>query len=99
MSVGRTLLVEYCGSHYDSLALAGDAEEDEAMPITTADQARQFARDYDWSTTQPTIEDPEFAADEILSHLDGEVHDEVRGVLRAELIDSAEREARRRAER
>ena len=68
------------------------------MKITTYADADQFARDYAWEDTQPTIEDPEYAASEILSALDAEeqVALDVRGHLHAALVASAERENARR---
>lgn len=71
----------------------GDAED--------CARLRQFARDYDWSNDWPVIEDPEYAAEEILDTLDhgGQWPAAARGLLRAALVASAEHENARRAER
>jgi hypothetical protein len=55
----------------------------------------QFAWDYDWSATQPIIEDPEYAAWEIVDrmHLDAPgMSLEMLEILREELVSSAWRE-------
>ena len=64
-------------------------------------EIEQYARDYDWSDTQPRIMDPGYAADEIIGELvadvAGEIGEDRYRILRAELATSAERENTRRA--
>lgn len=70
--------------------------------IATGDEAQrrraleQFARDYNWEDAQPRIEDPGYAADEILSQLGDDVLEEDQDHLREMLVESARRENARR---
>jgi len=58
----------------------------------------QFARDYNWEDTQPVIEDPIYAAEQICSELvlNDDLDQDDCDTLRAELIESAIRENNRR---
>lgn len=57
----------------------------------------RFASNFNWEDVQPVIEDPEYAADVILSELtDDDILEEDREIFRLELIASAERENARR---